>query len=892
MKRAKWLAVVAATAAVAFSAGRPVSAEDEPAGASETVILGDGSSWRTHVTWRTPVLIGKDGALKPLLRRKGRAKDAPMVPVPVWTSQAPPADWMQPAFDDSRWARARSPHGVRLWHGRYTAGVYEAGNPAEVQAIRVRGRFRVDDPTAVGALRLALRYHGGVVVYVNGTEVARFHLPAGPIGPDTVAERYPDETYFRPDGKALNDMFDGKACKDRIAARTRAANDVLVPANLLKKGVNVLAVEVRRAPLYEERLTRKFAKVDWHGPPTPWRHASLESLTLTAPAGAAVVPSTAQPTGFQVWNCRPHETVTLGDCGNPCEPLRPVRIVGARNGHFSGRLVVSSTDPIKGLGVTVSDLVAVKGAGAIPADSVRVRYAVLSDRKQSWNSPERFEALVDTPPAEVPVIKVQTRRGRQRVTVEGVVAPVWITVDVPADASPGDYEATVTVRADGAPPVEVPLRLTVNDWRVPDPKDFVTTNNLLQSPDTLARTYGVSPWSDRHVALMGRTLALLAEVGGRFCHLDLSIGYDFTNSSRSLVRWVKPANPGDPYTYDFALLDRYLDLFEKTVGTPRLVRLNVWGQSSRSKAPPLKVTVLDPATGKQEAMQQPAYGTPESLAFWKPVLAAVRKRLEKRGWFANTAVGYTSYCWAPSPTAVSVYKQIWPDGRWINTSHSNPSSYKSADGTSMPVPYCEHIWGAGRLYDPDVSGPGRYPVPWKRAAKRMEWGIPRYGVGIIYALRDTSRLVAYRAVPEAALQGTLCGIGHAGADFWPLVNEKGRLYDLCQGSGGVGPGTNVRALLTPGPDGPAPNERFEMFREGVQIREAMVVVQKALDANALPAEVAAKASALLDERARYYIRTRRGQLYHWLAFEGSNWQARDDALFAIAGVAARALKGT
>ena len=40
------------------------------------------------------------------------------------------------------------------------------------------GRFHVADPEQVKALTLAITYRGGVVVYVNGREVARGHLPA------------------------------------------------------------------------------------------------------------------------------------------------------------------------------------------------------------------------------------------------------------------------------------------------------------------------------------------------------------------------------------------------------------------------------------------------------------------------------------------------------------------------------------------------------------------------------------------------------------------------------------------------------------------------------------------------------------------------------------------
>jgi hypothetical protein len=61
---------------------------------------------------------------------------------------------------------------------------------------------------------------------------------------------------------------------------------------------------------------------------------------------------------------------------------------------------------------------------------------------------------------------------------------------------------------------------------------------------------------------------------------------------------------------------------------------------------PLNVTVVDAATGTRETMPQPAVGTPEDLAFWKPVLTELRQHLEKRGWFDAAMIRHVSY-WAP-----------------------------------------------------------------------------------------------------------------------------------------------------------------------------------------------------------------------------------------------------
>jgi len=47
------------------------------------------------------------------------------------------------------------------------------------------------------------------------------------------------------------------------------------------------------------------------------------------------------------------------------------------------------------------------------------------------------------------------------------VLPLWVTVDVPEDAAPGEYEGKLTVSADGAEPESVDFRLRVWDFAIP-----------------------------------------------------------------------------------------------------------------------------------------------------------------------------------------------------------------------------------------------------------------------------------------------------------------------------------------------------------------------------------------------------------------------------------------
>ena len=80
------------------------------------------------------------------------------------------------------------------------------------------------------------------------------------------------------------------------------------------------------------------------------------------------------------------------------------------------------------------------------------------------------DLLLESPPADPP----------------GGKTPVWVTVKVPKDAKAGIYTGQLALG-----PASVPVKLDVQDWTLPDPQDYRTWVELVQSPDTLAVEYDV-----------------------------------------------------------------------------------------------------------------------------------------------------------------------------------------------------------------------------------------------------------------------------------------------------------------------------------------------------------------------------------------------------------------
>lgn len=120
-------------------------------------------------------------------------------------------DWNDVAYDDSSWSSGNA-------HLGYGDGDETTTINPNTYTVYVRHSFNVPDPSAYSSLNLDLVYDDGAVVYLNGSEVWRVNMPAGPISYNT----------FTPSTASDN------------------SNISTTIADALITGTNVLAVEVHQ----------------------------------------------------------------------------------------------------------------------------------------------------------------------------------------------------------------------------------------------------------------------------------------------------------------------------------------------------------------------------------------------------------------------------------------------------------------------------------------------------------------------------------------------------------------------------------------------------------------------------------------------------------------------
>ncbi|MGD0901229.1 MAG: glycoside hydrolase domain-containing protein, partial [Thermoguttaceae bacterium] len=675
-------------------------------------------------------------------------------------SELPAGNWTSRDCDDSLWARYADD--LYEFIGGY--GVAGSGDPA---LLCLRTRFGVSDPAKATDVKVTVEYLGGAVIYVNGAEVGRSHVPEGTLEPHVPAADYPIEAYTVDDGGTPLPVV-GLGAKPepkwlpRYQARVRRMT-VPVPSKLLVKGSNVLAVELRRAA--------GCGPMQGYG----WSHLAIRGVSVTSASGAGLIPFDEACKGTRVWSAQELEQVAARpvprsriaggwargvgsvrgmpivgvSAGSPFDPLQPVRILVPRNGVGRGQAVLADPDGLHGVIASVRDLVGPNKA-VLPARAVRVYFASQGPDIH-W-----CDNLLDKPEDGATTL------------------PVWLNVQAPKDQPSGWYVSTLSLEANGKK-FDVPVQVFVTGYAVPDARDLRSLIGVMHSPEATATTYGVAPWSDEHFKVIAKSLEMAGQLGNDIMYVPVLVGQHMGHKS-GLIRWIKTEKGLQP---DFTLFEKYLDLYARYCAPPKAMSLYVWSAESakevaigyegnqqmtaaRNPKASAQVTQWDPQTGATANVVVPTFLDEGAEAFWKPMLDGVHAIVKKRGWPERVIMLGLGSDTRPSQKTGELLRQWAPYARWDIYSHfsGDPGCtifYKGSHKEDLK---------AGRLIAIGDLEVGMKEYPWGDDAlwlQNLEFLDLPLQRGCFY---DQSPPMSFRTWPLHS--GRLARVG---LEFWPGVSQ-------------------------------------------------------------------------------------------------------------------------
>ena len=189
----------------------------------------------------------------------------------------------------------------------------------------------------------------------------------------------------------------------------------------------------------------------------------------------------------------------------------------------------------------------------------------------------------------------------------------------------------------------------------------------------------------------------------------------------------------------------------------------------------------------------------------------------------------------------------------------------------MPVRHADCVWYASH---PVARG---YQVLAKPRAFTVRFGYRG-------SQFDNTPLTDWRRTAEDMIRSGHDGVGDFGINMFPLKKPTGGYACWRVGAARTGPlrAERTMAILAPGPDGPVATERFEMFREGVELAEALLFIERAVKDKTLSADLHKRADAYLNARGKGFVGSWCGVRY---------MQGEEDAkLLGLAGEVARELQ--
>ena len=299
-----------------------------------------------------------------------------------------------------------------------------------------------------------------------------------------------------------------------------------------------------------------------------------------------------------------HDVPVTND-GNRCS------VVAWRGERVNAQLVLWTSTGAKQVRVSSTPLVNEVGHG-LPASAVKLRFVryVLAKGKLVAD-------VLDTTPR----LDIEKR----------TVRPVWVSVDVPADAQPGVYHGQLRVTAAGGSALAFEVDVEVQPMRLPPPAEWAFHLDLWQNPYAVARYHRVEPWSKDHDALLRPQLRLLADAGQK-CVTATIIHDPWVSQTydphESMVEWIRDAD--EKWRFDFSVFDHYVELC-MACGIDR--QINCY-----SMVPWIgTIRYLDAKTGDY-VRERARLGSPQYETLWRTFLAAFSAHLKQKGWLDRTCI--------------------------------------------------------------------------------------------------------------------------------------------------------------------------------------------------------------------------------------------------------------
>ena len=290
----------------------------------------------------------------------------------------------------------------------------------------------------------------------------------------------------------------------------------------------------------------------------------------------------------------------------------------------SAQLVLWAKDPIEKVECIFSDFISEQGQ-KLSSEIARarfVRYVLTDEFAGGCNKRNPEDFAVSLSPDALDNAAFFDMEGNS-------TRPVWITMQVPADANPGVYTSTMQLSAKGMDAQEFIFQLEVLPQLLPPPSEWNFHLDLWQHPLAIAKMYQVDPWSPEHWEILRPYAKMLADAGQKVITtsvIEKPWGTQTEWGFESMILWTKKADGS--WAFDYTIFDSYVQF---------MMDMGVDGQiSCYSLIPWTEELIYYNEAASQNDTVNIKPGSPDFTEMWTPFLKAFSIHLEEKGWHKIT----------------------------------------------------------------------------------------------------------------------------------------------------------------------------------------------------------------------------------------------------------------
>ncbi|MBS1531238.1 MAG: DUF4091 domain-containing protein [Bacteroidetes bacterium] len=353
---------------------------------------------------------------------------------------------------------------------------------------------------------------------------------------------------------------------------------------------------------------------------------------------------------------------------------------GWRGERLNAQIVVWSADTLEQVRFKCSDLTDGHGykidKNNISLNMVRyvlANYPYGSDKVDCGGSPYKDGYLMPDRFEQFDRFDVPAKTAR----------PVWVTINIPAGASPGHYKGNIEVLGKGFSR-SLTVAVDVQNQLLPPPHDWKFRLDLWQNPWVLARGNHLQPWSPEHKLLLKKHLQLYADAGGKYI-TTYAVNSPWSDNSYTIEGGMieSTLQKNGKWKFDYKIFDEYVEL-AMSVGIDKAITVYTPIPGN------YRFRYIDGATGNYITESWPP-GSDKFKAYWGPFLDDLKAHLQKKGWLNKTYIGINENPMDETLTAIKFVRANWPGwkityaGDWHPELKDMLTDYSYVKGKESPM---------------------------------------------------------------------------------------------------------------------------------------------------------------------------------------------------------------